>query len=271
MPREERATAKTDGGMAAQAHPPGTDDSGFSAIVAADVLADTIDTVAALVNECKLRLDSDGLRIRAVDPANVGMVSLDLGAAAFESYQAAGGVIGVDLERVGDVVGMAGAGELVHLELDATTRTLHIEAGGLAYTLALIDPDNIRSEPDLPDLDLPVTTRLPASDLERGVTAADLCSDHIRLAADAEAFRMTAEGDTDDVTVTVDAADCERHDVAEAAGSLFSLDYLDAMTDEMGGDVTVRLGEEFPVKLHWGFAEGHGEVTNMLAPRIQSE
>jgi proliferating cell nuclear antigen len=36
-------------------------------------------------------------------------------------------------------------------------------------------------------------------------------------------------------------------------------------------EVTIELGEEFPVKLHYGFAEGLGQVTFMLAPRIQSD
>jgi len=36
-------------------------------------------------------------------------------------------------------------------------------------------------------------------------------------------------------------------------------------------EVTLDLGEEFPVKIYFGFAEGQGQVTYMLAPRIQSD
>jgi proliferating cell nuclear antigen len=36
-------------------------------------------------------------------------------------------------------------------------------------------------------------------------------------------------------------------------------------------EVAVDLGEEYPVKLHFEFAEGDGHVTYMLAPRIQSD
>jgi len=34
--------------------------------------------VSVLVDECKIHLEEDGLEIRAVDPANVGMVDLSL-------------------------------------------------------------------------------------------------------------------------------------------------------------------------------------------------
>ncbi len=246
----------------------------FEAIVSASTLGDALDSVSVLVDECKIRLNEDGLAIRAVDPANVGMVDLELEAGAFESYDADGGVIGVNLARLEDIASMANADDLVHLELDEETRKLHIQMDGLSYTLALIDPDSIRQEPDIPDLDLSAEIVVEGAQLGRGITAADMVSDHIRLRVDPddEAFLVEAQGDTDDVDLEL-----SREDLidlkAGGADSLFSLDYLKDMNKAIASDaeVTVELGEEFPVKLHYGFAEGLGNVTYMLAPRIQSD
>ncbi|WP_280536006.1 DNA polymerase sliding clamp [Halopenitus sp. POP-27] len=246
----------------------------FKAIVSASTLQDALDSVSVLVDECKIHLNEEELAIRAVDPANVGMVDLSLEAAAFESYEADGGVIGVNLARLQDIAGMANSGDLIHLELDEETRKLHIEIDGLSYTLALIDPDSIRQEPDIPELDLPAEIVLEGAQIDRGITAADMVSDHIRLRIDeaAEAFSIEAQGDTDDVDLNL-----ERDDLidltAGPADSLFSLDYLKDMNKAIPKDaeVIVELGEEFPVKLHYSFAEGMGNVTFMLAPRIQSE
>jgi len=246
----------------------------FTAIVSASTLQDALDSVSVLVDECKVRLNEDEFAIRAVDPANVGMVDLRLEAAAFEAYEADGGVIGVNLARLEDIAGMAGSDDLIHLELDEETRKLHIEMDGLSYTLALIDPDSIREEPDIPDLDLPASIVLEGAQLDRGVTAADMVSDHIRLRVDesAEAFYVEAEGDTDDVDLELTREDLIDL-TAGPADSLFSLDYLKDMNRAIPGDAEVRieLGEEFPVKLHYEFAEGLGNVTFMLAPRIQSD
>ncbi|TKX43361.1 MULTISPECIES: DNA polymerase sliding clamp [unclassified Halorubrum] len=246
----------------------------FKAIVSASTFQDALDSVSVLVDECKIRLNEEELSIRAVDPANVGMVDLTLEAAAFESYDADGGVIGVNLARLEDIAGMANSGDLIHLELDEETRKLHIEIDGLSYTLALIDPDSIRQEPDIPDLDLASEIVVEGAQLDRGIKAADMVSDHIRLRVDEtdEAFFIEAEGDTDDVNLKLDREDL----IALTAGpadSLFSLDYLKDMNKAIPSDaeVTVELGEEFPVKLHYGFAEGLGNVTFMLAPRIQSD
>ena len=157
----------------------------FDAIVRADRLQATLDSVGVLVEECKIHLDESGVEIRAVDHANVGMVDLSLDEAAFESYQADGGLIGVNLTRLADIAGMADSDQLVHLELD---------------------------DDDLVDL------------------------------------------------------------VAGPAASLFSLDYLQDMDRAIPKDaeVTLELGEEFPMKLHFDIAEGKGAATYMLAPRIQS-
>ena len=246
----------------------------FKAIVNASTLRDSLDAVSVLVDECKIRLNEEELSIRAVDPANVGMVDLTLEAAAFESYEADGGVIGVNLDRLEDIAGMAGSDDLVHLELDEETRKLHIEVEGLSYTLALIDPDSIRQEPDIPDLDLPAEITLEGAQLNRGIKAADMVSDHIRLRVDEteETFHIEAEGDTDDVDLKLTAEDLIDL-TAGPADSLFSLDYLKDMNKAINADAEVRveLGEEFPVKLHYEFAEGLGNVTFMLAPRIQSD
>jgi len=244
----------------------------FHAVAEVDVLEDALDPVATIVDECKLRLNEDGLSIRAVDPANVGMADVELPDRAFESYGADGGVIGVALDRLQDVLSMGSSGDLAELQLDEETRKLNIEIGELAYTLALIGPDTVRKEPDIPDLDLPADVAFEGSELGRAVSAAGLVGDHVSLAADPDAheFVVAAEGDTDDVEVVLGDEELVDADVPEAAESLFSLDYLEDMTRPIGSDVIVsfRLGSEMPVKFR--YVNGEVRVQHLLAPRIDS-
>jgi proliferating cell nuclear antigen len=248
--------------------------SEFSAIVEADTLKDAIDSVGVLVDECKIRTSPEGLQIRAVDPANVGMVDLTLSAPAFESLNTSPGVLGISWERFESVIGLANKGDLVHLNYDYDTRKLNVEINGLSYTLALIDPDSIRQEPDIPDLNLPADVTVEGSQINRGVKAADMVSDHIRLTVDEHdrTFTFSAEGDTDDVDLELNGDDLVALDPG-TANSLFSLDYLKDMNKAIPktAEVAMELGEEFPLKLHFGFAEGDGQTTFMLAPRIQSD
>ena len=247
----------------------------FNAIATKKAVESALNPVSTLVDECKIRLDGSGLSIRAVDPANVGMVDLELAAGEFESYEADGELVGVNLSRLEDIVGMADAGQLIQFELDEQTRKLHIQIDGLEYTLALIDPDSIREEPDIPDLDLPAEVVVEGGDIGRAVTAADMVSDHIALGVDEgeELFYVDAEGGTDDVHFELGPEDYISLAPGEAH-SLFSLDYLKDMGKAIPGDaeVTIELGEAFPVKMHFGGGDdGKSQVTYLLAPRIKSD
>jgi len=245
----------------------------FAVTARVETLEAALEPVSALVDECKVRFDDEGISIRAVDPANVGMVDMTLDAAGCESLVADEGVIGVNLERLEDILGMGGSDDVVSLELNEETRKLDIEIDQLSFTLALIDPDSIRQEPDIPDLELPVTAAMEGQHLLRGLSAADLVADRVRLRADpdAEAVFVEAEGDTDDVELTLGADELVSADVPEAADSLFSLDYLSDMGRPVPDDVivTARLGTEFPMKVRYQAAD-HVSVENMLAPRVES-
>lgn len=246
----------------------------FNAIATKDTLESLIEPVSALVNEMRIHLNEDGLRVLAVDPANVGMVDVQLSESAFESYSAGGGLIGVNVDKLADIVSMANAGDLVHFELNEETRKMDIAIGGLSYTMALIDPDAMREDPDIPDLELPADVTLEQSDLKRGIKAVDMVTDHVKLRADTDeqSLFIEGEGDTDDTVLELDNEDLIAADVGESVESLFSLDYLKDMTGAMPNvEVGIRMGSEFPIKMDYEVAKGEGSVEYLLAPRITSD
>jgi proliferating cell nuclear antigen len=249
-----------------------------SATIRADRLSQFVDNALAVATEAKLRVGPDALETAAVDPANVAMIDQSLSADAFESYEFGGGVLGVDLERLDDVLGMADSGELVHLDLNEETRKLHIAVGQLDYTLALIGPDSIRNEPDVPGVLDRLTATLvhDARALQDAHKAAGLCSDHIAYGAtiDDETFYASAEGDTDKMRYEWGREEMhEGSEANDAAHSLFSLDYLKDILKPINAstEVTVRIGHELPLLLDSQFADERGELRYMVAPRMESD
>lgn len=245
----------------------------FRSEINAGLLKSSLDAVNVFVEECKVHLDDDGLSVKAVDPANVGMVELDLPSSSFESYEADGELIGLDLSRLQDIVGMAKAGDVVRLELDDETGKLRIQIDGLRYTLSLIDPDSIHQEPNVPDLDLPAEVVLAGAEINRGIKASGMVSDHMAFGVDGDSFYMSASGDTDDVRVDLGADEVISLETSDDARSLFSLDYLESMSKAIPSDAQVRMevGTDYPVKLDFELSGGEAEVTYLLAPRIENE
>jgi proliferating cell nuclear antigen len=211
-----------------------------------------IDSLRSIVEESKLRFDETGLSSTAVDAANVAMVDVTLDAELFDRLNVDDGesILGANLETLSDVCGQAQSGDDLIAELDPETRKLNLEfpATGLEYQMALIDPDSIRQEPDIPDLELEGRYTISGETLNRGLSATDLVSDHIAIRGiDADSLMIRAEGDTDEtellITSETDLLD-GAHDGDEDITSLFSLDYLNDVFGPVSRDtpISIRVG-----------------------------
>jgi proliferating cell nuclear antigen len=248
-----------------------------SFIIEAGPLQEWVGHIDTQVDECKLHLTDDGMNVRAVDPANVGMVDTELYETAFESFDVPKeGLIGINITRFNDIIDGADADQLVNITYDATTRKLIVEYGGHKFTLALIDPDAIRTEPDLPDLDLPVKLEADNEAMQAAMAFSADISDHVAVTTSPEGtFKLEAEGDTDEYAGTFEDGEevtVEELPNAEREG-LYSLDYIKYMVNAFEVDeITLIHGHEFPIKIEGPVVyddEEYGFTTYMLAPRIQ--
>lgn len=244
----------------------------FKAEIEADVLKDVVGATTALVDEGKLRVSEDGVSLRAVDPANVAMVTMSLDVDSFEEFEGSEGELGLDLLKLSDILGMAGKDDVVDIELDEETHKLRLQFGGLSYTMSLLDPNSIRKEPKIPQLDLPAEIKLDGREFQRAVRAAEKVSDHMVLGVKDDTFYVEAEGDTDKVRLELSKDELIGLK-SGTARSLFSLDYLGSMAKAIGkaDAVTIDLGVDYPVKMHFKVSGGKGQIGYLLAPRIESD
>ena len=250
-------------------------DAPVRVVVRAATLRPLLSAVGALVDECRLTFGTDGIRAAAMDPATVAAVEVALAASAIESYAADGSTVGVDVERLVDVLSMADRDALVTLALDPESLRLHVVAGELTYALGLFDPESVRGPGDVDALGFEHTAALtlPGETVGRFVTAAGMVADHLALAVDPaeERFVASADGDTDDVRFVVPAEEATAFE-AGPADSLFSLSYLECIERAVpsGTDVRVTLGEEAPLGVEYEVADGGGRVEAFVAPRLQA-
>jgi proliferating cell nuclear antigen len=247
-------------------------------IIAADALQQYVDVLGTIVDECRVHFDDSGLSATAVDPANVAMFDAELSRGAFESYDAPGQVrIGVNVSKLDDFLGSASGEDLVEIGVDMETRHLTLGYRTVEHRMALIDPDAIREEPDIPDLELPNYAELPAADWKEARKNVELVSDHIWIAGDVVAgdgqLTLYAEGDTDRTELVYGQEELERDEINDDTESLFSLEYVKDLLKPVPSDATIgtEFGDEFPMVLSWDSHEEHIDVTYSLAPRIQSD
>ncbi len=244
----------------------------FKATVKAEILKTVLDAVQTLVDEAKIHCTPEGMSLKAVDPAHVAMVDLSLGKTAFDSFEATDMEMGVDLDKLKDILKLASSGDLIAMEYQEDTHRLVFKIGNLTRRMALVDTTNM-SDPKVPNLNLPSKIVIAAGELHQGIKASEAVSDHIALTAEGSDFELLAAGDTDQVNLTLSGDALISIDAPEKSRSLYSLDYFANMAKVVkGGDpLTLNLGTDYPVKMEFDIADGGGHITYLLAPRIESE
>jgi proliferating cell nuclear antigen len=244
----------------------------FNAKVKSEVLKGIIDVTSPLVNEVKFNISKKGISLRAVDPAHVAMVDLDVGKDAFDEFNAEDAELGVDMDKFAGIMRLSSSADIIHLTHDEKENKLVVTIGNLVRKMALIDTAGM-PDPKMPNLDLPGKVIVKASELTQGVRASESVSDHLALTMNKQAFELFAEGDTDTVNLTLNKDIVEELTANGSYKSLFSIDYFSNMIKPVKANdtITIFLGNDNPTRVEFDIADSKGHVTYLLAPRIESE
>jgi len=245
----------------------------FEATVRADVLKEFVGVISTLTDEAKFIINPKGIAVKAVDPAHVAMVDLTMNAKAFESYSASDAGIGVDIEKLAEVLRLAKSDDKISLKFDEEKNKLVVQVENITRRMSLVDTAGM-SEPKVPDLNLPVKVVAKTAELERGIRASEAVSDHVALIASPEGFELVSKGEADDyVSLNLSKKLLVELNCKERVKSLFSLDYFSKMIKAVvtSENIVMNIGTDYPVKMEFDIAKGNGHATYLLAPRIESE
>lgn len=249
----------------------------LSATIKQSNLSEWVASIKSIADECKLDVSEDGLHAAVVDPGNVAYIDTTLSPASFESYSFNGdepAVFGLSLSKFSNAVGVAGSNDLVQITLEDQHR-MEIDAGGVGFSQAGINPDTIRERPEFPDLEYDAAVeRVPVSTLNRGVKATDMVSDRVYFGVDSEngGVRMYGEGDTDDAELDLMVDDVGLSSDADVE-ALMSLDYMKDLVRGLPSDttVTLHLRSDFPMMIEYAADDYYASGQMFLAPRIESD
>ncbi len=246
----------------------------FEAEIDAGILKECIDAIVAVVDEGKVRVSDDSLNLRAVDPSNVAMVTLQLQSDAFDTYRFSSDEgteleLGIDFPKLGGILGIGGR-EQVLLSVDENARKLNVQMGSLAYTVNLLDPSSLRKEPKVPELEFPVQVVIDTEEFRRTIRAAEKIGEHILLGVEGDEFYMEVEGEMDKLRLGLRKEQLI-HLTSGTLHSLFTLDYISAMSKGMSHaeHITLNLGMNYPLQIDFEIADGRGKVSYLLAPRVE--
>ncbi|MBN1165613.1 MAG: DNA polymerase sliding clamp [Methanospirillaceae archaeon] len=244
------------------------------ATINSETLRESIETISALVVECRVHFESDQVYVRAVDSANVAMVCLHLDRQAFIDLDVTPGEIGLDIARFKNIFSMLGKAEKVTLHLPDKENKIKVSFLGYQYAITLLEAATIKKDPNPPNIELPGKIVIKGSYLYSAIRAAAVVSDKVwfGISPQSKGFFMSAEGDSDHIRREFSSEELISVNDADVK-SLFSIDYLKEMGKVLSNadEVTISLGDNHPIKFSFDIAGGAGHVEYLLAPRIEAE
>jgi proliferating cell nuclear antigen len=243
----------------------------------AKLLRDMTTSISILVDEATFKLDSEGMRLRAMDPSRVAMIDFEWPKSVFEEYVCdAAAKMCVNITELLKLLKRAGKDEVVELSLDEKTGRLQVAIMG-KYSRNFTMPTLEASEEEVPTPKLSFNVRVKATTegLSQAIEDAQLVSDHVRLEADQDKLVFNAAGDLMGATITIQKGSDTLLDLEakEPSKATFSLSYLTEIIKAASATsdiATLEFSSDMPVRLDFQQVKG-GKLTFYLAPRIETE
>ncbi|MCL5665840.1 MAG: hypothetical protein M1315_03265, partial [Candidatus Thermoplasmatota archaeon] len=139
-----------------------------------------LDLLNTVVTEAKFKLDSSGVQVKAVDPAHVAMITLDIPKESFNDYTVdSDEELAVDIDRVKSVIKLASSND--NISVSKVQEKLKFELGTISKSIALLDNSTI-SIPKVPQISSDFYVVVSRQYVEMGLKAAEDVSDSINKA-----------------------------------------------------------------------------------------
>lgn len=234
-----------------------------------NILKTSFDAISSIVDEVQIQTDSEGIRLDALDRSHITFVHLELKASLFDEYVCdEPEKINIDTDELMKVLKRSKSNDRVIMSLDEGNFIITFEGEAKrTFKIRLIDMEY--EAPSPPELEHPTKFDIPFALLKDSIQDMGIFSDKIALIVDSEKFRASAEGEFGDANIEY----LHGEKIDTEAKSIFSLEKIREMlkADKFSDVATIKLGNDMPLHLSLKMVSEDGELSFLLAPRIEAD
>jgi len=231
------------------------------------LFSDVVSILSELVTEVRIRVDKDGLKIVAIDPANVALTSFKLPASAFSAFEADEEVLGVSLDSLKSVLRRCNSGSPLVLQTEDNVLKIEIhDKIKRVFNLALINIDT--EEKAMPSLDFTCKIEMPGLDFSDAVEDCGVVADSCSFSIQDGKFVINAKGlHSHKSEFSGDEAKID----GEKGKAKYSLEYMQKFIKacKLADNAKINFADDYPLKLE--FQNGGFELAFVLAPRVETD
>lgn len=229
----------------------------------------SFDAISSIVDEVQIEVDSDGLRLNAIDRSHITYVHLELKESLFDIYECDKPIkLNLDTEELMKVLKRSKSDDVMELTVDAGSLVITFEgAVKKTFKVKLIDLEY--DAPTPPQIEYPVEISMPISTLKETIQDIEIAADRVAFAVDPDNLILTAVGDFADAEVEY----LHGEHVEENVRSIFAIENIKEMlkAEKFADSTFISLGNDMPLTLSLKLLNDEGELTFLLAPRIEED
>ena len=233
-------------------------------------LKEITDLLNTVVTEVKLQASPNGISVKAVDPAHVAMISLELPRQSFSEYDMDGDdEISIDVERLKSVLKIARDSDDISIRKE--NGKLAFEIGTINKKINLLDNSSVTT-PKIPQISSESFVVLSKHDIERGLRAAEDVSDAIRFTLSQDNFAAKSYSDTEESELVLPRDMLKEVSCKGTVESLYPLEYLLRFMKSLSSSEEIKISfkDDYPMVIEFKFGkQGDMSGSFLLAPRME--
>jgi proliferating cell nuclear antigen len=237
-------------------------------------LKESISIISDLVNEATFKVNSEGIEMVAMDPANVAMVIFKLFSSAFTEYVLDAPVdLAINLSNFKQILRRTKPTDILTLEMSEDNKLLISLQGAHTRTFSLPIIELDEREQRVPELSFNSGVKLNSTVLTDAIEDVDIVGDSVMFQATADMFTVHAEGDLSHAKIEIQPSDSTAINIdQDMVKSKYSIEYLKKMIvgAKLADDVHINFSTDYPLKLDYKVVDKL-LLSFILAPRVENE
>jgi proliferating cell nuclear antigen len=232
------------------------------------VFSNLVGIISEIVTEVKIKVNSEGINLTAVDPATVAMVYFHIPADLFSQFEIEGEeILGVNLDNLKSILRRCGLGSSLVLEKEDNLLKIGIQDKiKRDFTLALIDIES--EEKEMPQWEFKSVIKMDSQAFCDAVEDCAVVSDACSFIAEPNKFTMEAKGLN---SARTEFSSDEVQIFSDNSSARFSLEYLNKFIkgSKVSNSVEVNFSDNHPMRIN--FPSGKIMLSFVLAPRVEQD
>ena len=236
---------------------------------------DSISIISELVTEAKFKVNSNGLELIAMDPANVAMVIFKMLSSCFTKYEVTEETeLSINLNNLKQILRRTKAEDVLTLETTEDNK-LKIEMKSnttRSFSIPTLEIED--KEQKVPELTFPLSVEMSSGQLTESIEDVSVVAESVTFLGEKNQLLVKAEGDLSKALIEIKQDDHTfiKTDSEDKFKAKFSLEYLKKMIagSKLSDRVQLNFNTDYPLKMEYKIVDRLA-LSFILAPRVDND